>query len=104
MSSVGSAHEVSLPLVALIRKLEGLPTHQIIGEMTSYVVSHELRSDIEACVVFSDGDQKVQLVALTDRGHDVLAEVLNCCEFVPCPLGECEFDGSTCRWCGSIQH
>lgn len=104
MSDVGLAHEVSLPLVHFIRQLEGRPPHEVLGEMANYVFNHALAEDIEACVVFADGDRKVQLLAITDQGHAILEEVLNVSEFIPCPVGECEFLGPQCIWCGGRLH
>lgn len=104
MSSVGSVYEVSLLLAYLIRHLDGQPSEQIIGQVQDYVSEHQLKDDIEACIVFADGDSKIQLVAISARGHDVLAEVVNSCEFIPCPSGACEYEGSICRWCGGFQN
>ena len=99
----GRAHDEALPLVALIRHLDGVGPLDATSAIQGYLDSRFLWTDIQPVIAFADGDRKVQLEPITDFGEELLQEVFAATEFSPCPEGECEFSGKACVWCGSMQ-
>jgi hypothetical protein len=99
---VGSAHETSLGLTALLRRVDGVGTSDAFEVVRSYLEEHELLLHIQPSILFDQGLQKLELETRSSFGAMVLTDMLEF-EHFPCPDGACEFVNATCRWCGGWQ-
>lgn len=97
-----TAYDASLPILDVLRTLEGHPTSEAAAALANTLESMELLQDVRAVITFSDGSSYVNLEPASAFGSQVLCEVACSSEFIPCPPGECEFLMSgLCRWCGA---
>lgn len=102
MTSQVQAHGISLPLHYFLQKVEDAGPEEASTVLLGQVRSLGLQEDLSVVIVFNRGT-KVSFEALTEYGKMVLAELTDRGEFVPCPVSECEFVSSCCKWCGSMK-
>lgn len=103
MSDAGRAHAVSLPLFALMQRVEDEGASQASLRVRSVVQALDLDPHVEVVLVITKGMTTVGMEPKSDFGATLLRELLARSDFAPCPEGRCEYDElGACKWCGRI--
>lgn len=91
---------MSLPLFGCLFSFGDRPIWESSQEAAKTLKQLHLEDDIEVSIVLAPKTH-LEFSASSARGEEVLKELKERAHYVPCPEGDCEFDGvGECKWCG----
>lgn len=100
MSNVVQAHQASLPLFSTLLQLKEVEPEEACPVLKQTIDDLSLSKDIQVALFFAEDEYCLGFEPLTSFGQLVLNELLGRAETLPCPDGQCEYDGNECLWCG----
>jgi hypothetical protein len=102
-SGHGKAHGVSLPLFALLQRVEEEGAASASLRVRTGVHNLCLDKDIEVVLVIAKGHTSIGMEPRSTFGEMILREVMARSDFAPCPDESCEYaEDGACKWCGRI--
>src|SRR4051812_16954657 len=100
MAYQGKAHGASLPLFALLQKVEDEGPADASLHVRTGVHNLCLEQDIEVVLVIFHGKTRIEMEPRSSFGAQILRELVARSDFAPCPDDSCEYDESgACKWC-----